>query len=248
GVRARAWRVQGRERGAAAVGGRWGEGGRAGRDHDRGQRAGARRRRAAVHDAAPAARRRLNGLAAVSSSSLSGRALAYLEAGPASSLVLAREVLGLARAPRAIAERVATTLVGADPRVSRLPDGRWTLAAAAASPGLDACRFAVVDVAATGTSPRPGDRTIGRAVAGPPPLPPAGGAATPPGPRVAQSRHPGAVLRDRDRAPPPGGPGRDGRGQDPAAAGGDREGAGGGDAGGPWTNAERGTRNAERKA
>jgi len=119
-----------------------------------------------VHDAAPAARRRLNGLAAVSSSSLSGRALAYLEAGPASSLVLAREVLGLARAPRAIAERVATTLVGADPRVSRLPDGRWTLAAAAAtSPALDACRFAVVDVETTGTSPRRGDRIIEIAVA-----------------------------------------------------------------------------------
>ena len=118
-----------------------------------------------MHDAAPAARRRLNGLTAVSSSSLSGRALAYLEAGPASSLVLAREVLGLARAPRAIAERVATTLVGADPRVSRLPDGRWTLAAAAASPGLDACRFAVVDVEATGTSPRRGDRIIEIAVA-----------------------------------------------------------------------------------
>src|SRR5207302_398809 len=143
-----------------------GDAGGAGRDHDRGQRAGARRRRAAVHDAAPAARRRLNGLAAVSSSSLSGRALAYLEAGPASSLVLAREVLGLARAPRAIAERVATTLVGADPRVSRLPDGRWTLVAAgAASPGLDACRFAVVDVETTGTSPRRGDRIIEIAVA-----------------------------------------------------------------------------------
>ena len=118
-----------------------------------------------MHDAAPAARRHLNGLAAVSSSSLSGRALAYLEAGPASSLVLAREVLGLARAPRAIAERVATTLVGADPRVSRLPDGRWTLVAAAASPGLDVCRFAVVDVETTGTSPRRGDRIIEIAVA-----------------------------------------------------------------------------------
>src|SRR2546427_176735 len=166
GVRARARRVQGRERGAPALGRRRGEGGGAGRDHDRGQRAGARRRRAAGHDAAPAARRRLNGLAAGSPSSLSGRALAYLEAGPASSLVLAREVLGLARAPRAIAERVATTLVGADPRVSRLPDGRWTLAApAAASPGLDACRFAVVDVETTGTSPRGGDRIIEIAVA-----------------------------------------------------------------------------------
>src|SRR5438128_1786566 len=66
----------------------------------------------------------------------------------------------------ASAERVATTLVGADPRVSRLPDGRWTLAAAAAtSPALDACRFAVVDVETTGTSPRRGDRIIEIAVA-----------------------------------------------------------------------------------
>jgi DNA polymerase III subunit epsilon len=78
-------------------------------------------------------------------------------------------VLGLARAPRApkgIAERVAATLVGSDPRVARLPDGRWTLAAAAAaSPALDACRFAVVDVETTGTRPRRGDRIIEIAVA-----------------------------------------------------------------------------------
>src|SRR5207247_5429685 len=45
--------------------------------------------------------------------------------------------------------------------------------------------------------------------------------------------------------PPPGGSGRDGRGQDPAAAGGDREGAGGGDAGGTRESAECGVRSAE---
>jgi len=107
---------------------------------------------------------------AVPASSLASRALAYLEAGPVSSLALARDVLGLARAPRAIAERVATTLVGEDPRVARLPDGRWILAspvaanAAAASPPLAACRFAVVDVETTGNRPGHGDRIIEIAV------------------------------------------------------------------------------------
>ncbi|MGH7568730.1 MAG: 3'-5' exonuclease [Gemmatimonadales bacterium] len=109
-------------------------------------------------------------MTAVPAASLANRALVYLEAGPVSSLVLARDVLGLARAPRAIAERVATTLVGGDPRVTRLPDGRWVLApapadAAAGSPPLDACRFAVVDVETTGNRPRHGDRIIEIAVA-----------------------------------------------------------------------------------
>ncbi len=104
-------------------------------------------------------------MTAVPASSLASRALAYLEAGPVSSLALARDVLGLARAPRAIAERVATTLVGDDPRVTRLPDGRWILAdAAAATPPLEACRFAVVDVETTGNRPRHGDRIIEIAV------------------------------------------------------------------------------------
>ena len=79
--------------------------------------------------------------------SLANRAVAYLEGGPAASAALLRDVLGLSRAPRRIADQVARSLVGDDPRVVRIADGRWALAAAAAqSPPLDACRFAVVEV------------------------------------------------------------------------------------------------------
>jgi DNA polymerase III subunit epsilon len=91
--------------------------------------------------------------------------VAYLEAGPAASGQLVREVLGLARTPRGAVERLATTLLGGDPRVTRTDDGRWALAAsAAASPALDGCRFAVVDLEATGTSTRRGARIIEVAV------------------------------------------------------------------------------------
>jgi DNA polymerase-3 subunit epsilon len=75
-----------------------------------------------------------------------------------------RDVLGLARTPRGVAERLAATLLGADPRVARTPDGRWTLVRASPSPALDACRFAVVDVEATGPSPGAGGRIIELAV------------------------------------------------------------------------------------
>ncbi len=97
--------------------------------------------------------------------SVSSRAVAYLEAGPADSLSLARDVLGLPRARRAMAERLAAALVGADPRVTRIADGRWSLAPEAGSPALEACRFAVVDVETTGTRPRHGDRITEIAVA-----------------------------------------------------------------------------------
>ena len=76
-----------------------------------------------------------------------------------------RDVLALPRAPRGLADRVAAALLAGDPRVTRLSDGRWALAGAAASPPLDACRFAVVDVEATGTSPRRGHRVLEIAVA-----------------------------------------------------------------------------------
>lgn len=94
--------------------------------------------------------------------------MAYLEAGPADSASLARDVLGLTRAARPSAERLALALVGEDPRVTRLGDGRWTLAPGAGEsppPVLDACRFAVVDVETTGGRPRHGDRVIEVAVA-----------------------------------------------------------------------------------
>jgi DNA polymerase-3 subunit epsilon len=77
-----------------------------------------------------------------------------------------RDVLGIARANRHTADRIATALLAADPRFGRTADGRWTLAAAAAaeSPGLDSCRFAVVDVETTGCRAYKGDRIIEIAV------------------------------------------------------------------------------------
>ena len=97
--------------------------------------------------------------------SLANRAVSYLEGGPAASTALLRDVLGLARAPRQIADQVARSLVGDDPRVVRIADGRWALAAAAAqSPPLDACRFAVVDVETTGRQPGHGGRIMEIAV------------------------------------------------------------------------------------
>jgi DNA polymerase-3 subunit epsilon len=77
-----------------------------------------------------------------------------------------RDVLGIARANRHTADRIATALLASDPRFGRTADGRWTLAAAAAaeSPGLDSCRFAVVDVETTGCRAYKGDRIIEIAV------------------------------------------------------------------------------------
>jgi DNA polymerase III subunit epsilon len=94
--------------------------------------------------------------------------VAYLEAGPAASGVLVRDVFGLVRPrpPRAIADRLVATLLESDPRVGRTADGRWTLAQGALeSPALEACRFAVVDVEATGRDPGRGGRVIELAVA-----------------------------------------------------------------------------------
>ena len=91
--------------------------------------------------------------------------MAYLEAGPADAVVLARDILGVVRPRREIADRLLTTLLGNDPRVSRLPDGRWTLASAAPSPLIEACTYAVVDVETTGMTPAKGGRVIEVAVA-----------------------------------------------------------------------------------
>jgi DNA polymerase-3 subunit epsilon len=75
-----------------------------------------------------------------------------------------RDVLGLARANRHTADRIAAALLGPDPRFTRTTDGRWTLAAPGGSPALHDCRFAVVDVETTGTRARRGDRIIEIAV------------------------------------------------------------------------------------
>ncbi|HEV8264160.1 MAG TPA: 3'-5' exonuclease [Gemmatimonadales bacterium] len=78
-----------------------------------------------------------------------------------------RDVLRIAQANRHTADRIAAALLESDARFARTPDGRWTLAGVhepAASPALDTCRFAVVDVETTGTRARRGDRIIEIAV------------------------------------------------------------------------------------
>ena len=89
--------------------------------------------------------------------------------GPAASLAIVRDVLGIAQANRHTADRIAVALLGPDPRFARTTDGRWTLVApVAASPTLESCRWAVVDVETTGTRARRGDRIIEIAVVGSP--------------------------------------------------------------------------------
>ncbi len=92
-------------------------------------------------------------------STLADRALALLGEGPQPAGALARRVLGLADPPDAIAERLAAALLGADPRVRQLPDGRWAaVAEAQGSPLLEDCAFAVVDVETTGMRAADDDR------------------------------------------------------------------------------------------
>jgi DNA polymerase-3 subunit epsilon len=72
---------------------------------------------------------------------------------------LCHDVLGLLGAPAVICDRVAIALLGADPRVRQLEDGRWGLVPEAqGSPLLDDCAFAVVDVETTGVRAGYGDR------------------------------------------------------------------------------------------
>ena len=99
-------------------------------------------------------------------SSLSARALAFLESGPAGSLAIVRDVLGIAQANRHTADRIAAALLAPDPRFGRTMDGRWMAVTPRAepSPSLEACRWAVVDVEATGVRAFRGDRIMEIAV------------------------------------------------------------------------------------
>jgi len=91
------------------------------------------------------------GLAAVPESTLLDRALAELRVEPRSAATLCHRVLGLPGASEAVCERVAVALLGADPRVRQLADGRWGLIPEAqGSPRLDDCAFAVIDIETTG--------------------------------------------------------------------------------------------------
>jgi len=75
-------------------------------------------------------------------------------------------VLGIAQANRHTADRIAAALLAPDPRFGRTQDGRWSLARppSDASPALDACRWAVVDVETTGVRAFRGDRIMEIAV------------------------------------------------------------------------------------
>jgi DNA polymerase-3 subunit epsilon len=110
----------------------------------------------------------VTGLAAVPSSSLTSRAISFLQGGPAASLAIVRDVLGIAQANRHTADRIAAALLAPDPRFGRTADGRWTLATppATASPVLEHCRWAVVDVETTGVRAFRGDRIMEIAVVG----------------------------------------------------------------------------------
>lgn len=105
------------------------------------------------------------GVAAHPSRTLSDRALERLALGPETAGTLCDQILGLAGAPAAVAERLAVALLGPDPRVRQLADGRWSLVAEArGSPLLEECAFAVVDVETTGSSAGGGDRVTEVAV------------------------------------------------------------------------------------
>jgi len=91
---------------------------------------------------------------------LSERALAYLREGPRSAPDIVRDVLQLQRANQVVAERLATALLGADPRFAFDLEGRWLLVPEPAWHGvpLHDVRFAVVDVETTGMRSRGDDR------------------------------------------------------------------------------------------
>ncbi|MEO5800813.1 MAG: 3'-5' exonuclease [Gemmatimonadales bacterium] len=91
------------------------------------------------------------GLTAHPNGTLVERAIELLRAGPLGADALAVQVLGLPNAPTAVAERLATALLGSDPRVRQQASGLWSLVAVAhGSPLLEECAFAVVDVETTG--------------------------------------------------------------------------------------------------
>jgi hypothetical protein len=89
----------------------------------------------------------VSGLTAHPGGTLVERVHGVLRTGPQPSSMLCREVLGLSEAPLLICDRIAVALLGSDPRIRRLTDGRWGLVPVAqGSPLLEECAFAVVDV------------------------------------------------------------------------------------------------------
>lgn len=97
---------------------------------------------------------------------LAERALTYLSEGPRPPLDIAREVLGLARANRVVAERLVLALLGADPRFAFDEEGSWALRPEPPLGHLAPAElpYAVVDVETTGMRARGGDRVTELAV------------------------------------------------------------------------------------
>lgn len=105
------------------------------------------------------------GVAAHASGTLLERALRLLAAGPADGPVIAREILGMPRAPALVADRLAVALLGHDPRVRRDHQGRWGLVQpSTGTTKLQETVFAVVDVETTGSRAGNGDRVTEVAV------------------------------------------------------------------------------------
>jgi DNA polymerase III subunit epsilon len=97
---------------------------------------------------------------------LAERTLVYLSEGPRPPLDIAREVLGLPRANRVVAERLVVALLGADPRFAFGEDGLWVVRPEPPLGRLTPAElpFAVVDVETTGMRARGGDRVTEVAV------------------------------------------------------------------------------------
>jgi DNA polymerase III subunit epsilon len=105
------------------------------------------------------------GLTAFPERTLVERAMALMLEGPCGADRLARDVMGLRQAPLAVAERLSVAMLGADPRVRQLEDGRWALVAeVGGSPLIEECAFAVVDVETTGSRAAGQDRVMEIAV------------------------------------------------------------------------------------
>jgi DNA polymerase-3 subunit epsilon len=101
----------------------------------------------------------VSGLSLRPDGTLVDRAILLMQEGPLEAARVAAEVMALPNAPPVVAERLATALLGADPRVRQQADGRWALVGAArGSPLLEECAFAVVDVETTGMQAAGDDR------------------------------------------------------------------------------------------